>query len=325
MVKGIFVPRYENDELARIADDVPGVSFVIARNAEHIARELPGADFLIIGNRAYDRGVADVVCAAGTSLRLIQFSTSGVERGFQFGLPKGVPVASAPGVKAQSVAEHAMALILANFRCLRDADKAQAAETWQRAALNDRCLNLEESALVIFGLGLIGQDIARKAKAFDARVIAISSSAKIGPNVDEVFPRSELMQVLPRADVLVLAAPSVPETYRLIGEAELRQMKKTAVLVNISRGELVDEPCLIRALRQGWIRAAAVDVADVEPLPTGHSLWALPNVTITPHIAGSGPGGYPRFREIFVENVKRIAANQPPLHAVTAAAPKGVS
>ena len=117
-MKAIFVPRYENDELARIAGDVPSVNFVIARNAEQIARELPGTEFLIIGNRAYDRRVAEVVCTSGTALRLIQFSTSGVERGLQFGLPRGVPVASAPGVKAQSVAEHAMALILADFRRL---------------------------------------------------------------------------------------------------------------------------------------------------------------------------------------------------------------
>ena len=315
-MKAVFFPRYVNDELARVVNDIPGVSFVIARDAEELARALPGAEFLIIGNRAYDERVARTVRKAGTALRLIQFSTSGVERGLQFGLPQGVAVASAPGVKAQSVAEHAMALVLADFRRIQDAEKAREAQQWRRAEINDYCLNLEESTVVIFGLGAIGREIARKAKAFDARIIAISSSARVGPTIDEVADRAKLREILPSADILVLSAPSVPETFHLIGEAELRAMKKTALLVNISRGDLVDEEALTRALREGWIRAAAVDVAEVEPLPPGHPLWQLPNIMITPHIAGSGPGGYVRFREIFLENVKRIGARQDPLHAV---------
>jgi D-2-hydroxyacid dehydrogenase (NADP+) len=314
--KVLFVPRYRNDEFLRPGDTWPGYRPVIVNSLQELANELPGADVLVVGNRSYDADLAEIVRQQGASLRLIQFSTSGLERGLRFGLPTGVSVACAPGVKAASVAEHALALILSDFRCMRPAADAQARLAWDRAGLNERCRNLEEAVVLIIGMGAIGQDVARKLKAFDANVIGVNRSSKKSPHADAVVGLDELDMYLPKADVVVLCAPAHTENIGLISRARLRLMKPSSLLVNIARGELIDEIALIEALQGNWIRAAALDVAEEEPPAANSLLWSLPTVTLTPHIAGSGKGGYGRFRSLLLDNLQRLSAGEALLHAI---------
>ncbi|MDF2114533.1 D-2-hydroxyacid dehydrogenase [Roseiarcaceae bacterium H3SJ34-1] len=314
--KIVFVPRYRSDEFLRPGDSWLDYRPVIANSPQELADELPDADVLVVGNRSYDADLAGIVRQRGTSLRLIQFSTSGLERGLRFGLPDGVTVACAPGVKASSVAEHALALILADFRRLRPAADAQARLAWDRAGLNEQCRNLEDAVVLVIGMGAIGQDVARKLKAFDAEVIGINRSPKACPHADKVIGLGDLDLYLPKADVVVLCAPAHAENIGLINRARLRLMQPRSLLVNVARGELIDERALVEALQNNWIRAAALDVAEEEPPADNSPLWSLPTATLTPHIAGSGKGGYNRFRSLLLENLQRLSAGETLLHTI---------
>ena len=159
----------------------------------------------------------------------------------------------------------------------------------------------------IIGLGSIGAEIAAKAKIFNVRVLDLSRRAGSIqlPVVDEIFPPEELPTLLQRSDFVVLAVPLTPETQGMIGEEELRQMKKTAVLVNIARGGVFQEEKLSRAIKEGWIAGAVLDVFETEPLPPDSELWKLENVIITPHVAGTTPHYYRRSTTLFIEKLKR--------------------
>jgi phosphoglycerate dehydrogenase-like enzyme len=315
-LKAVYMQQYAADGNLRLIEDYPEISFAIAATPAQMDAAIDGADILIANNRVYDEDMARIVCAKGTSLRWIQFCTAGVERGVRFGMPRGVPVCAASGIKGPTVAEHAMTLLLASFRRVRDMEDARRRREWARNELNSRIRSVEGATVVIVGFGAIGREIARKAKAFDMRTVIVSRSAETGPNVDEVFPRSALVQVLPRADALILCVPTDADTMHLIGRRELAAMRPDAILVNVGRGELIDEPALIAALKEGGIGGAALDVAETEPLPRDNELWDLPNVLISPHVAGSGKDGYGRFKEIFDENLRRFREGLPLVHTV---------
>jgi phosphoglycerate dehydrogenase-like enzyme len=130
------------------------------------------------------------------------------------------------------------------------------------------------------------------------------------PSIHELLPPSELPYALAEADYVVLAVPLTDETRGMIGEAELRSMKPNAVIVNIARGAVIDQPTLVRALREGWIGGAALDVTDTEPLPPDNELWTAPNVMVTPHISGGTPRYMDRAIEIFCDNLARYLAGE---------------
>jgi phosphoglycerate dehydrogenase-like enzyme len=244
-------------------------------------------------------------------LRWIQFWTAGIERGIRFGMPRGIPVCAAPGVKGPTVAEHAMLLMLASFRRFRDIEQARLRRDWIRDQMHETSRTLEGATLVIVGFGAIGQEIARKAKAFDMHVITVTRAGRAGPTVDQAVTRDRLHQVLPQADAVALCLPVEPDTIRLFGDAAFACMKRDALFVNVGRGELVDEDALIRALTDKRIGGAALDVATVEPLPKDSPLWTFDNVLISPHSAGCGKDGSERFNAIFAENLRRYRASEP--------------
>jgi phosphoglycerate dehydrogenase-like enzyme len=160
----------------------------------------------------------------------------------------------------------------------------------------------------IVGLGSIGREVARLAKAFGMRVIATRRSVRQPKHtryVDMLFPPDQLLQLLSDSDFVVLAVPLTSETYRFIGEAQLRSMKSTAYLINIARGNVIDEDILIRALEEHWIAGAGLDVFAIEPLPANSRLWELPNVILSPHVAGAMENYVERATEVFCENLTR--------------------
>jgi phosphoglycerate dehydrogenase-like enzyme len=129
--------------------------------------------------------------------------------------------------------------------------------------------------------------------------------------VEELLPPSDLRYLLDESDYVVLAVPLTPESTRMIGEAELRAMKPSAVLINIARGPVIDEPVLIRALKERWIAGAALDVFEREPLPPDSQLWGLDNVLLTPHISGGTPRYMERAVDLFCDNLRRYLAGEP--------------
>ena len=143
------------------------------------------------------------------------------------------------------------------------------------------------------------------------RTIGVRRSTKKTPHLDEQLPPKQLTKMLKQADFVVLACPLTPETEGLISERELRAMKPTATLINVARGRVCDEGDLMRALQEGWIAGAALDVFHFEPLPEQSPLWSLPNVIVTPHNSGMSPRNMARMMEIFLDNLARFAAGKP--------------
>jgi phosphoglycerate dehydrogenase-like enzyme len=173
------------------------------------------------------------------------------------------------------------------------------------------------ATVAILGFGSIGQEIARLVRAFGTRVIALTRSAKPHALADESLPIGQLHQVLPRADAVVLALPLDGSTRHLIGAREFALCRSTAVLVNISRGAIVDTAALVEALQSGTIAGAGLDVTDPEPLPAGHALWTAPNLLISPHLAGAaGKAGFDRLADVAARNVQRFLAGEPLAHIV---------
>lgn len=310
-LRGIYNPFFKNEGIGKIIHDYLEIEFDTVMSASELEKVIEGADILIANNRSYDEDIARVLIEKGQSLKWIQFSTAGIERAIKFGLPKGVPVCCAAGIKGRTVAEHTMALLLALYRQFRAMEAARDRREWARHELNHMTRTIEGETLLLIGFGHIGQEIARKAKAFDMHVITITRAGGAGPTVDEAYTRDKLHEMLPRADAVVLATATDSSSIRMIGAEELSLMKSSAVLLNMGRGELVHEAALIEALQAKRIQAAALDVTEIEPLPPESPLWDLENVLISPHVSGTGKDGYARFKEIFHENYRRFQTGEP--------------
>ncbi len=315
-VRAAYMQQFAKDELLPMLSRHPDLDVAAARNAAELREILPGAELLIANNRFYDEEVGQAVMAFGKDVRWIQFWTAGIERGIRFGMPRGVPVCTAPGVKGPTVAEHAMLLMLASFRRFREIEQARSQQKWIRDQMHETSRTLEDATLVIVGFGAIGQEIARKAKAFDMRVITVTRAGRAGPTVDQAVTRDKLHEVLPQADIVALCLPVEPDTVRMFGDAEFARMKSDALFVNVGRGDLVDEEALVRALTAKRIGGAALDVTTVEPLPSDSPLWTFDNVLISPHSAGCGNDGAERFKTLITENLRRYRAGEPLIGAV---------
>jgi phosphoglycerate dehydrogenase-like enzyme len=179
---------------------------------------------------------------------------------------------------------------------------------------------LRSKTLGIVGLGNIGREVARLAKAFGMRVVATRRSAKQVAQaryVDVLLPREQLPQLLSDSDFVVISLPLTPETNEFIGEEELRTMKSTAYLINIARGNIVDEKALIRALDEKWIAGAGLDVFAREPLPTDSKLWGFANVILSPHVAGDMEDYKERATKLFCENLRRYMSGKKLLNVVS--------
>lgn len=307
-----FDPNARFDDLDRAVAAFPGVGLVRAPDAAGLRATLPDAEVLIASNRTYTPDNAAIIREHGRALRWIQFSTSGIDTAVASGLPRGVIVTNAAGLRAFAVAEHAFALMLGLVRQVGATERGREPEVWVRDAITPAIDNLAGKHLVIVGLGAIGQDIARKAKAFDMRVTGVSRSDKPMPNVDNVRPRDKLQKAASEADILLLALTYDETTDKILCREVLSAMKAAAYVINIARGKLVDEPALIEALQSGKIAGAGLDVTEKEPLPAGHPFWKMQNVLLTPHVAGAGSKGIGGgFTKIFVDNLRRWLAGEP--------------
>jgi phosphoglycerate dehydrogenase-like enzyme len=216
------------------------------------------------------------------------------------------------GLRAFAVAEHSLMLMLALVRRLRVTEQGRASDYWIREDVTPFMDNLAGKHLVIVGLGEIGQAIARKAKAFDMQVTGVSRATEPLPNVDRVRARSELIPACAEADIVVVAAMHDASTDKIVSRDVIAAMRPTTYLVNIARGQLIDEPALIEALQANKLAGAGLDVTATEPLPPGHPLWGMENVILTPHVGGAGNRGVGGgLAGIFVDNLRRWLDGKP--------------
>jgi phosphoglycerate dehydrogenase-like enzyme len=224
------------------------------------------------------------------------------------------------GISADTIAEHVLAVTLVLFRKLRIAFRAQAVREWaQDAVLHPPPIRtIRHSRVLVIGLGEIGTATAKAMAALGGRVTAVRRiGSRPKPDfVEAVGTPDRLVDLLPAADVAVVAAPQTKETRGLIGGRELAAMRSDAILVNVSRGRLVNEAALAEALANGRVGGAALDVFEQEPLPKDSPLWGMPNVLITPHMAGFRPDHWDAVVELFAENLRRFETGRELLNIV---------
>jgi phosphoglycerate dehydrogenase-like enzyme len=224
-------------------------------------------------------------------------------------------------VHGAAVAEHAIALVLALSKNLHIGARFQQKHVWGQEPVwyaKPHPRMVEGATLGLVGLGAIGRTVAKHASGLGMRVMAVREHPEKGKpeGVEEVFPSAQLDTLLSKSDYVVLAAPVTSQTQHLIGGQQLAKMKSDACLINVGRGQLVDEPALVQALREKGIGSAALDVFEEEPLPTDSPFWDLENVLITPHTGGLEENLWVRQYTLFSENLHRYLNNQPLLALV---------
>jgi phosphoglycerate dehydrogenase-like enzyme len=253
------------------------------------------------------------------NLRWIQLTSAGVDRAARSGLlDSEFMLTSASGLHATPIGEYVLCIMLMFSKGANRFVRAQERNEWLRFMPNE----LYGKTVGVVGLGHIGAEVARLAKAFGCRVLATRRSATERTNdelVDKLLPASDLAYLLGESDFVVISVPLTPETRHLIGEAELRAMKPTGVLINIARGPVVDEAALVRALKEGSIGGAGLDVFEQEPLPPESELWDIENVILSPHISGGTEIYNQRAVGIFCENLRRYLAGEPLMNLADAA------
>jgi len=316
---GIYSPfaswNIPDSHVAHLRDLFPQHTFLHA-TSEHQALEL-----IARAQVAFMSEVRPEQFRAAPALDWIHSPAAGVG-GMLFPalVESAVVMTNSRGISAGTIAEHVLAVTLVLFRKLRMAFRAQSAVEWAQDAilLPPPLRTIAGSRVLVIGLGAIGTATAQAMSALGARVDAVrrASSRPKPPFVDTLAGPEQLVELLARAEVVVVAAPQTRETRGLIGTRELAAMRPDAILVNVSRGRLVDEAALARALADGGIGAAALDVFEQEPLPKDSPLWSMDNVLITPHMAGFRPDHWDAVVDLFSENLRRFDAGQELLNVV---------
>lgn len=245
-------------------------------------------------------------------------------------LASPVVFTNSAGVHGPPIAETVLAMILFFGRGLDLALTGQRLREWSAEAFYGADAPLGElqgSTVGVFGFGGVGREVARRVASLGARVLALARRPKrpadidlgpvrgggsLGPYVTVLNGREGLERLLAESDALVLAAPETPETRGVLGAAELERMKPGALLVNVARGRLVHEEALVRALQNGRLRGAGLDVFAEEPLPASHPLWSLPNVLITPHVSAVTRGFWRRETDLILRNLRRFLEGRTP-------------
>jgi phosphoglycerate dehydrogenase-like enzyme len=303
--------------VAALRGQFPQHTFLHARGNEEARELVADADILFTAVLRPD------VFEAALRLQWIHSPAAGLEFIlFPAVIESPVIVTNSRGLSADTIAEHVLAVVFALFRKLPMAVEAQRSQEWAQAAMTaDTPLRtVAGSRVLIVGLGAIGLAVAQRFASLGAHVDAVRRRPELPrpSGIDRVVTTERLLDLLPSADIVVLAAPETAATRHLVGGHELAAMRPGAVLVNVSRGALVDEAALAVALAPPSARAlaAALDVFEHEPLPKESPLWTLPNVIITPHVAGFRPDHWDAVCSLFAENLHRFDSGQALLNVV---------
>jgi len=293
-------------QMRKVSDNI---TVEIVTEKERVRNAVDRAEILL------DAGVFDKeVFLAAKRLRWVHAVSAGVERYlFPEFIESPVILTSSSGVHRIPISEVAIAMMLIFAKRLHKFMRFQLERKWARLPPDE----LADKTAGLLGLGNIGMETAWKAKCFGMRVLALEKR-KIcrATYVDEIWGLDDLDYLLRESDYLIVAVPLTKETYHMIGEKELRLMKPSAYVINVSRGAVIDNAALIRALKEGWIAGAGLDVFEEEPLPENSDFWKLENVVITPHISGSTPRYADRVVEIFCKNLGRYLEGKPLLNTI---------
>lgn len=299
---------------AASAREVPGLSalaedarWYFAQNETQLHEAIGEAEILLGWN--FRARTLREVWPSARRLKWIHWGGAGVDALlFPELVESDVMVTNARGVFDRPMAEYVLGLIVAFTKRFTETWSLQSRKRW-RHRLTD---TLQGKRVLIVGAGSIGRETARLCAAVGMRVSGVGRRARADdPDFGRVHACESLPRALPDADFVVIAAPLTPETRRLFTAGHFRRMKRSARLLNVGRGAIVDQDDLVRALDTGEIAGAALDVFEEEPLPATSPLWSMPNVIVSPHMSGDF-NGYPHaLAEVFVENYRRYRAGEP--------------
>ena len=302
--------RFELDELRTELSTLRQILSFVTSEPEEFLNNLAGSDILVFMNELYSEELARRLRVEAPSVKLIQLLTAGFDKLEKFGVPQNVTVATAGDSRSAAVAEHVIALMLALCECLPEAADLQARKHWDEQ-FKRTVGTLIGQRLLIVGLGSIGTEIALRAKPFGMSIVGINRSGISPVEGVQAIAAAELHAALPEADFIVIALPSEASTRRLIGEREFGLMKKGAFLVNVARGDILDQNALLAALSDGVVAGAALDVVEGEPLNSDSLLWTAPNLILTPHMGGfAGETGRKCLARNVAENLRRYVEGE---------------
>jgi D-2-hydroxyacid dehydrogenase (NADP+) len=308
---------FAKPELVGKLSSILGNDLTVVADFNEFTAAIGEADAFLCPDPVYSAQVAETLRGKAKRLRWMQLLTQGFEHAQANGVPAHISVTNAGDAYSPAVAVHSIAMLLALLRRFPATQANQMKGIWDRS-ISTQLSSPEGATMVIVGFGSIGQGIARLGRPFGARIVALTRGAKPHELADESLPISQLHSVLPRADAVVLALPLESSTRHLIGAKEFGMLRKNAVLINVSRGGIVDTAALVDALQSGALAGAGLDVTDPEPLPAGHPLWSVPNLILSPHVAGAvGKAGFDRLADIAAKNVERFLAGQPLAHTIS--------
>jgi len=327
-MKLLLHPIVDSERLAKIKDAAGAMTVVNAAEEAEALQQIRDAD-------AFFGKITPPLLAVAKKLRWVQSPTASLEHYvFPELIEHPCQLTNMRGLFSDVIAEHVFGYILCFARNLHRYLRRQMEARWepvggetplagfsmgpaQVSPIDRAHIHLADATLGVFGLGHIGSEIARRGLSFGMRVLAVDPYAKSAPNgVEGPWPAERLPDLLAQSDFVVIAAPHTPETEKLFRREQFRQMKRTAYLINIGRGVIVDLADLTAALEAGEIAGAGLDVFEVEPLPADHPLWKRENVILTPHVAAASTRIAERHLEVLLDNVRRFANGQEPLNVV---------
>ena len=251
------------------------------------------------------------------ALKWMQVFNAGVDHPvFASVLERGVRLTTSSGTAAEPIAQTAIAGMLILARNFPRWLAGQREHRWDPMPPADFPRDLRGQTMLVYGLGAIGVEIARLARLLGLKIIGVRRSPARVEHVDEMHTPDQLGELLPRCDWLTIACPLTAETRGMFNAALLAKLPRGARVINISRGEIVDEPALIAALQGGQLAGAYLDVFVQEPLPASSPLWDLPNVIVTPHNSVASAGSDARVNALFLDNLQRWADNRPLINEV---------
>lgn len=315
----LILIRLEGHHLNAIHAAAPGAKVIVLSNnpeemAEKIEEFLPEVD-IILANPYRDRTLLTEILNA-PRLRWIQQRSAGANWLMDYPqlAESELIVTNACGIHAIPISEHILAFIFCLARDVQCSIRDQMEHRWNRI---HRISEVEGQTIGLIGMGAVGEKTAEKAKALKMRVLGVRRhSGRSNIWVDKMYDPKNLLEMLPQADWVVITAPLTCETKGMIGERELKALKKSAYIVNVSRGPIIEEQALIKALQDEWIAGAGLDVFEEEPLPESSPLWGMKNVIITAHYAGGTPSYLDRLIGIFTENLRRYQIGIPLINIV---------
>ncbi len=299
----------------RLKADFPQLHIVQLSTYDRVTEEIADAELAITWSLRGDQ------IAAAKKLRWIHSTAAAVHALMTPELlASDIVVTSARAVHGPVVAEHALALAFALAKRLPQAMHAQTQKHWAQLEIANgelRPRELRGSTMTIVGLGAIGNTLAKLAKSLGMRVLAVRQNPHLShESVDATYGFENLNAALQESDFVVLAVPVTRDTHHLMNAERLALLKRSAYLINVGRGVLIDEAALVAALREKSFAGAGIDVTQEEPLPSESPLWSMENVLITPHIAGYADKMWERHYELYAENLRRYLAREPLLWTV---------